>query len=78
MGKEVLVRARVSDDGRTMTVAPGVEVPAAAVERVADLPPVPDELRMVLVMGFDTAAERQTFADEFHAWIEPSLAAGLA
>lgn len=76
MSRQVLVRATISADGLTAAIAPGVEVPVSAVRVVADeVPEVSDDLLMVLVMGFASGSDRDRFAEEFHAWISPGVAA---
>lgn len=62
---DVLIRARVNDDGRTVSVAPGVEVPVRAVDIAVDMPPVPEGLPVVCLMFFETEEDRAEFSELF-------------
>lgn len=73
-GEEVLIRARVTDDGRSVRLGPGVEVGAGSVEIMTDLP-VFDETAQpaALLMFFHCAEDRQAFAETFEGMpgVEP-------
>lgn len=62
---DVLIRARISEDGRTISVAPGVELRADESIIVCDLPPTPDLLPHTCLMFFETVNDLEEFAELF-------------
>lgn len=72
-GDHVLIRGRVADDGVTVIIAPGVELPARSVRIETDIPKVEvDEGQPAafLLLVFATAEDRQDFADTFADVVE--------
>lgn len=63
----VLVRAQLSADGRTVTVAPGVELAIASVVIAADLPAGSDDMPHGLVLMFETLEDRAEFVRTYQA-----------
>lgn len=64
-GDQVLLRGHVTADGRCIVLAPGIELPARAVDVVAALPADTAGLPVGLVLFFASPVERQDFADSF-------------
>jgi hypothetical protein len=62
---DVLIRARVSDDGRTISVAPGVELRADESMIVTDVPVAPEGMPLACIMFFETAHDMAEFAELF-------------
>lgn len=65
MSTEVLVRARISADGRTLRVAPGVELKVDGDMIATDLPPEMNGEVFAAIMLFATENDRQEFAELF-------------
>lgn len=61
MSKTVLIRGVISDDGRCVTVAPGVEVAARSVEIVTDVPALGVEHTFMLALFFASAEDCKEF-----------------
>lgn len=70
MGQQVLIQGTLSSDGRTVTIAPGMEVMANG-KILATLPTQPSIL--VLTLGFDSDLERAQFQQNFDDWMGPAL-----
>lgn len=62
---DVLIRAKVNDDGLTVSMAPGVELPVRAVDIATDVPPTPDGMPLACIMFFETEQDREEFAELF-------------
>lgn len=61
-GSTILVRAIVSDDGRTVRIAPGVELPWLSVEIEAEIPREVAGLTPVLIYVADEAERQELLA----------------
>lgn len=72
--KHVLVRAVVSADGLSVRVAPGVEIAAASVDVVGDVPALPTDAVFVVAIAFQNRAEREEYAAEFNAMMQAQAA----
>lgn len=66
-GDQVLVRATISDDGRTVIVAPGVELPVNSVEIAAELPPIAHDFPVGLVLLFESHGDLREFVATYQA-----------
>lgn len=62
---DVLIKARISDDGRTLRVAPGVEIKVDGDMIATDLPPTPNGMPLTAVLFFESEADREEFAELF-------------
>lgn len=62
---DVLIKAQISDDGRTLRVAPGVELKVDGDMIATELPPEINGDVFAAVMLFATEADRQEFAELF-------------
>lgn len=65
MEMDVLIRSRISADGRTLRVAPGVELKVDGDMIATDLPPDMGDEVFAAVMLFATEADRREFAELF-------------
>lgn len=62
-GEQVLIRAHVTDDGKCVVLAPGIELPVRAVDVSATLPANTDGLPVGLVLFFANEEDRRDFAE---------------
>lgn len=75
---DVLVRARLSADGATVMVAPGVELAAGSVDVVADIPSIEEmgaRQALPCVLFFGSQSDLDAFAEQFADWLEAGMGA---
>jgi hypothetical protein len=63
-GERILIEATVTPDQRCVMVAPGVELPLAAVEILT----YPEGATAPLMLFFASPEEREAFAEDFASW----------
>ena len=66
-GEQVLICATVSADGRTVMVAPGVELRADAVDIRAELPPIAYDMQHGVILLFECPDDLREFINTYQS-----------